>query len=166
MSGTPDNSQTISIDELMMTLFDCIDDFIDNTIKNIVTKGFLLNENEFEEIIPSKINKYQEEVDSILNKIDEYFNPPSGQPGILPDLSQTDEIIFFINEQIPMVLRWMSRVVESRSEREYSLIHDDHDKENMHNACVAFKNSVDRLRTIISGIGGNYDIPIEFEFTQ
>jgi len=147
----------------MMTLFNCIDDYINVTIKAIVTKGFLLKENEFPAIIPLNIKKYQDEIDRIFNRIIEYLNPPTEKSKSVPDLAQTDEIIFVINEQIPMILKWMSRVFEKRSEKDNSLIFDDDDRKNMHTACSVLKNSIVRLRTIISGIGGNYDLPIEFE---
>jgi len=161
------NSQIISIDDLMMTLSNYIDDFIDETIKNIVTKGGLLNESNLGNIIPSKVEKYIEESDIFFNRIDGFINPPLNQQGQpvrprrVPNIEQTNELIYFINDQIPIILRWMTKVFTEK--RNDILIYNNDDRINMYNSCLAYKRSIDNLREIISSIGGNYDLPIEFE---
>jgi len=161
------NSQIISIDDLMITLFDYIDDFINDAIKNIVTKGGLLDESNHGDIIPSKIEKYIEECDKIFNKIDGFINPPLDQQGQpvrprkVPNIEQTNEYVILVNDQIPIVLKWMTRVFTKKNNNVF--IYDNDDRINMYNACLAYKKSINNLRKIISCIGGSYYLPMDFE---
>jgi len=160
-------SKIIPLDDLMLTLSNNIDNFIDETMKIIVTKGGLLNESNIGNILPSKVEKYREESERIFNRIDSFINPSLDQQGqpvrprSVPNMEQTNELIYFINDQIPTVLKWMTKVFAEK--RNNVLFYDNDDRINMYNACLAYKNSIDNLREIIKVIGGDYDLPIDFE---
>jgi len=154
-----------SIDGLIISLFDCVDEFID-LIKSVVTKGGLLNESKAGDIIVRKAGRINGEITRIFNRIDDMINPPQGTVRQTPDLEETNELIDILNEdQIPQILKWMDRVFRNYK-RKGVKPYDDDDKKNMYDVCLAFKEFVDSLRVLISRLGQDYILPREFELTH
>jgi len=156
-----ERNNSTSADKLMLALFDQIEEYI-NVIKDIVSKGGILNESGAGNITSTKVNKITEEVERIFTRINSYLNPSKGQKQSVPNVAETNELVSILNDQIPLVLSWMKKVFRNNPKNGVR-IYDENDKINMNNSCIAFKTAVDRLRTLIAGISGNYDLPNVFE---
>jgi hypothetical protein len=138
------------IDRLMKKVFDNLDTLL-LIIKRITHKD-LLNESKEGTLNSVKIQKCIESNQQLFNKITHYINN-----GKNPHISQTNEFIYFINEDIPIILKVITKVF-----RNYHKLYDDQDKKDLYNACVTYKQTTDNLREILGSISNEYDLPRKF----
>jgi hypothetical protein len=149
---------TVEVDDLMLKLFKNFSGLI-KVIEDIATHGgvdSLVAQGELYEsldgkVLVARVNNYTKEIHRIIKRINTILTEKQ-----IPDVGQTNQLVWLNNEEDSLVKSCMIRVF-----RNYKKDFDEIDRENMHIACTAYKESKDKLRVLIESLGEDYEKPTE-----